>query len=89
VTSLVILQNSMDLLKGEVGSTNKRYATSTVDGNDANGREAEMVLDTTGEMDQDGTTITAIKREPYLSCLPTVSVTDISYRLYTELPAFA
>jgi hypothetical protein len=65
----------MELVKGEVGFTNKRYATLTAGGNDANGREAERVLDTTGEMDQDGTKITAIKKESNLSCLSKVSVT--------------
>ena len=37
--SVVVLQNSMDLLKGEVGSSSKTCATSTVDGNEAIGVE--------------------------------------------------
>jgi hypothetical protein len=77
----MVLQNSMDLLKGAVGSSSKRYTTSTDDENDANGREAERVLDIT-EVNQDQTTITAIETEPNVSCLPMVSVTHISYRLY-------
>ena len=85
--SVVVLQNSMDLLKGEVGSYSKACATSTVDGNEANGVEAERVLDITEEEDQEPTTITVIKTEPNVSCVPLVSVTHISYRLYPEFPA--
>ena len=84
--SVVVLQNSMDLLKGELDSSNKTYATSTVDGNEANDIEAERVLDITEEGDQDPTTITVIKTEPNVSCVPVVSVTHISYRLYREFP---
>ena len=85
--SVSVLQNSMDLLKGEVGSSSKTCATSTVDGNEANGVEAERVLDITEEEEQGPTTITVIKTEPNVSCVPVVSVTHISYRLYPELPS--
>ena len=85
--SVVVLQNSMDLLKGEVGSSSKACATSTVDGNEANGVEAERILDITEEEDQDPTTITVIKTEPNVSCVPVVSFTHILYRLYPELPS--
>ena len=85
--SVVVLQNSMDLLKGEVGSYSKTCATSTVDGNEAIGVEAERVLDITEEEDQEPTTITIIKTEPNVSCVPVVSVKHISYRLYPELPS--
>jgi hypothetical protein len=54
----------MDLLKGEVGSCSKRYATSNADGNEGIGREAERVLDITGEGDQEQTGNTAIKTDP-------------------------
>ena len=85
--SVVVLQNSMDLLKGEVGSYSKTCVTSTVDGNEAIGVKAERVLDITEEEDQETTTITVIKTEPNVSCVPVVSVTHISYRLYPELPS--
>ena len=85
--SVVVLQNSKDLLKGGVGSSSKRYATSTVDGNEAVGVEAEKVLAITEEADQDPMTITVIKTEPNVSCVPLVSVTHISYKLFPELPA--
>ena len=79
--SVVVLQNSKDLLKGEVGSSSKTYATSTVDGNEAVGVKAERVLDITEGQDQDPTTITAIKTDLNVSCVPVVSVRHISYRL--------
>ena len=85
--SVVVLQNSKDLLKGEVGSSSKRYATSTVDGNEAFGVEAERGLDITEGEDQEAMPITVIKTEPNVSCVPLVSVTHISYSLYPELGA--
>ena len=85
--SVVVLQNSMDLLKGEVGSSGKTCATSTVDGNEGNDIEGERVLDITEGEDQEPTTITVIKTEPNASCVPLVSVSHISYRVYPELPS--
>jgi len=87
VISLVVLQNSMDLLKDEVGSCSKRYTTSTADGNETIGRESGRVLDITEEADQDPTTVPVIKTEPNVSCVPLVGVTHIWYRLYPELLA--
>ena len=85
--NVVVLQNNKDLLKGEVGLSGKRYATSTVDGNEAVGVEAERGLDMKEEEDQEPMTIKVIKTEPNVSCVPLVSVTHISYSLYPELPA--
>ena len=85
--NVVVLQNSMDLQKSELGSSGKKCATSTLDGNEAIGVEAEGVLDITEEEDQEPTTITVMKTEPNVSCVPVVSVTHISYRLYPELPS--
>jgi len=87
VISVVVLQNRMDLLKGELGSSNKTCVTSTVDGNTMASVEAEMVSHVTEEGDQEQMAIPAIKTEPNESCVPVVSVTQISYRLCRELPA--
>jgi hypothetical protein len=84
---MVALQNNMDLLKVEFGSCSNRYAASTVNGNDANCGEAERVLDITGEVNQDQTTITAIETDTNVSCLPVLSVTHISCSLCPEWPA--
>jgi len=75
--NVVVLQNSMDFLKGEFGSSSKRYAGSTADGNETIGREAERVLDKTGEGNQDQTTISVINTEQNVSYVPVVSVTHI------------
>ena len=85
--SVVVLQNHMDLLKGELGSSNKTCVTSTLDGNTVTSIEVERVSHVTEEEDQEPTTIPAIKTESNESCVPVVSVTQISYRLYPELPA--
>ncbi len=84
--SVVVLQNCMDLQKDELGSPSKTCATSTLDGNEAIGVEADRVLDITEEGDHDPTLITAIKTETNVSGVPMVSITHISYRLYQEFP---
>jgi hypothetical protein len=76
----------MDQLKSEPGSSNETRVTSTVDGKKVTGIDAERVSDIPEVADQE-TTVPAIKTEPNVSCVPVVSVTHISYRLYPELPA--
>ena len=78
--SLVVLQNCMDLQKREPGSPNKTCVTSHLDGNEVIGIEAEIVSNMTEEEDP------VIKTEPKVSGVPVVSVMDISYSLYPELP---
>ena len=82
--SVMVLQNSMALLKGELGSPNKTCVTSTVDGNTVASIEDERVSHVTEEEDQEPMTVPAIKTEPNESCVPVVSVTQISYRLYPQ-----
>ena len=77
--SVVVLQNSMDLLNSELGSSNETRVTSTVDGKEVTGIEAERVSDISEVADQEAVTISAIKTEPNVSCVPVVSVTHISY----------
>jgi len=86
VISVMVLQNSMDLLKGEPGLCNKTRVTAIVDGNEVLGIEAEMVSNITEEEDQEPRTIPVIKTEPKVSGMPVLNVTDVSYRLYPELP---
>ena len=85
--SVAVLQNHMDLMKGKLGSSNKTCVTSTLDGNSVASIKAEMVSHVTEEEEQEQTKIPAIKMEPNESCVPVVSVTQISYRIYRELPA--
>jgi hypothetical protein len=77
----------MDLPKGEVGSSNKTCVTSALDGNTMASIETERVSHVTEKDDQEPPTIPAIKTEPNENCVPVVSVTQISCRLYPQLPA--
>ena len=84
--SVVVLQNRMDLLKGELGSSNKTCVSSAVNGNEVMGTEAEMFSSMTEEEDREPRTVPVIKTEPEVSGVPVVSVMDISYSLYPEFP---
>jgi hypothetical protein len=86
VISVVVLQNPMDLLKDEPGSSNEMCVTSFLHGSEVNDVEAEMVSSITEDEDQEPRTIPVIKTEPKVSGVPVVSVTDISYRLYPDFP---
>jgi len=87
VISVVVLQNHMDVLNGEPGSSNDSCLSSTLDGNEVIGTEDGRVSEISEVADQETTTIPGIKTEPNVSFVPVVSVTHISYRLYTEFPA--
>ena len=67
--------------KVELGSCNESCVTCTLDGNEVIGVVAEGVSDISDVAHQETTTISAIKMEPNVSCVPVVSVTHISYRL--------
>jgi hypothetical protein len=75
VISVVVLQNSMDLLRGELGSSNKTCVTSILHGNEVNDIEAERFSNVTEEEDQVPRTVPVIKTEPTVSVVPVVSVT--------------
>jgi len=79
VISVVVLQNGMELLNSEPGSSNETRVTSTVDRKEVTGIETERVSDISEVADQETVTIPAIKSEPNVSCVPVVSVTHISY----------
>jgi len=72
--NVVVLQNSMDLLRGELGSSAETCATSIVVDKEVTGVEAERVSYIKKEEDQEPTTIPEIKMEPKVSCVPVVSV---------------
>jgi len=72
VIRVLVLQNSMDLLKGELGSSTETCVTSTIVGEEVTGIEAERVS-YIKEKDQEPT-IPQIKMEPNVSCVPVVSV---------------
>jgi hypothetical protein len=78
VIIVVILQNRMELLKGELGVSSKTCSTPTGDGNEAIHLADERVLDIREEEDQQTKTIRVTKTEPNVSCVPMVCVTHIS-----------
>jgi hypothetical protein len=65
----------MDLVKDELGASNKTCVKSTVDGNTVSSTEAERISHVTEEGDQELTTIRAVKTEPGECCVSVVSVT--------------
>jgi hypothetical protein len=69
VIGVVVLQNGMNLRKGERGSGSDTCVVSTVDGNQVTGIEAESVSSVTEE-DQVSMTIAEIKTEPNVSVVP-------------------
>ena len=68
--SVVVLQNSMNLLRGERGSSTETCVTSTVNGKKVTGVEAERVSYIRKEQGQEPTTIPEIKTEPKVSGVP-------------------
>jgi hypothetical protein len=76
VIGVVVLQNQMELLRGELGSCSETCVMSS---------QVEMVSDMTEEDKQDQTTTPVIKTEPKVSCVLGECM-HISYRLYPELP---
>jgi hypothetical protein len=86
VITVAVLQNGMDLQKGEPGSSNETCVTSVVEGSEVIGIEAEMVSNMTEEEDLEPRTIPVIKTEPKVGGMHVVSVTHVSYKLYLHLP---
>ena len=72
--SVMVLQNNMDLLKDEFGSSSKTCITSALNGNKVTGIEAERVPYIQEEEDQEPTIIPVIKTEPKVSGGTVVSV---------------
>jgi len=61
--SVGVLQNHMDLLNSELGSCNETHVTSTLDGNEMIGIEAERVSDISEVVDQETMIILATETE--------------------------
>ena len=75
--SVVVLQNDMDLQRGELHARSETCVPST---------QLERVNDVTEEDEQEPMTVPEIKREPKVSCVCGECL-HISYGLYLELPA--
>jgi len=72
VISVVVLQNSVDLLNGEPDSCDNTSLKSTLDWHEFIGIEAERVSDISEEADQE-TTVPTIKTELNVIGVPVVS----------------
>jgi len=83
VISVVVLQNGMDIVQGKPASSDESCGTCTLGGNRVTVTGSEMVYYITDKGDQE----LAIKTEPNVSCVYVVSVTQISYRRYADLPS--
>ena len=79
--SVLVLQNAMDVLNGEPGSSGDSCLTSTLDENEVIGIEAERESDISEVVNQETTTTAIINTESSVSCVPVVSFTHICYRL--------
>jgi hypothetical protein len=77
VISVVVLQNQMDLTKGELGPCSQTRVMSTHGGNELTGIKVEMLTDTSEEEDQEPTTIPVTKTEPNVSCVSVMGVTHM------------
>jgi hypothetical protein len=87
--SVVVLQNSMDLLNGELGSTSETFGSSNLDGCEVISREAERVTDIKEEEDQEPTTVPVIKAEPIVSCVLEVKVcTFLKGNIHNCMPVY-
>ena len=64
---VVVLQNCMDLLKGELGSTSDACVTTSLDTNQLTGMEAERVCNIKEEGIEEPATVAVIKTEPSVS----------------------
>ena len=73
VIFVVVLQNSMDVLNSELGSSSDTCVTFTVDVNVVTGVEGERVC-VIEEEDREARTVPVIKMEPKVSGVPVVSV---------------
>jgi hypothetical protein len=83
----VDLQDSLDLLDGELGSSSGTGVTSGVEGNNVIDVEAERVSHVTEAAEEEPTTIPEIQTENSVSCVSVLSVTHFPYGVYPELPS--
>jgi hypothetical protein len=69
---VVVLQDSLDLLDGELGSSSGTGVTSAVEGNEVPGTEAERVSHVSEVADQDLMTVPETQTEHNVSCVSVV-----------------
>jgi hypothetical protein len=84
VIGVVFLQNSVDLVNGELGSPIGTGVTSTVQGNDVIGVEAGSGTGIT-DLENQEPSVPVTQTERNVRCVPAVSVVQSAYRVCPEL----
>jgi hypothetical protein len=84
---IVVLQDSLNLLNGELGSSSGAGVTSAVEENEVPGTDAVRASHVSEVADQEPMTIPETQTEHSVSHVSVVSVTHIPYRVCPELPA--
>ena len=84
---VVVLQNCMDLLKGELGSTSDACVTTSLDTNQLTGMEAERVCNIKEEDIEEPATIPLIKTEPSVSGVSVLCIFHTGY-IHICLPMY-
>jgi hypothetical protein len=87
VIIVVVLQASLDLLDGALGSSSGTGVTSGVEGREVIGVEAERVSHVSEVADEERMTIPEIQTENSVSCVSVVSVMHVPYGVHPELAA--
>jgi hypothetical protein len=83
---VVVLQDSWDLLEGDLGSCSGTGVASGVEGNEVLDIKIERVSPVSVEADQDPVAIPEIPTEHSVSCVSVLSVAHVPYDLCPELP---
>jgi hypothetical protein len=85
VVSVVVLQNSVGLPNGELGSFSEMFVTSSHDGNELTFIKVEVVTDRTEEEDPEPMTSAGVRTEPEVSYILSVeSISQIPKITYAQ-----
>jgi len=85
VISVVVLQNSVGSLNGDLGSCTEMFGTSSHDENELTFIKVEVVTDSIEEDDPEPMTSAGVRTEPEVSCILSVeSISQISRIVYAQ-----
>jgi len=85
VICVVVLQNSVGLLNGDLGSYTEMFVTSSHDENELTFIKVEVVTDSIEEDDPEPMTSAGVSTEPEVSCVLSVEcISQISRIIYAQ-----
>jgi hypothetical protein len=87
VIIVVVLQDSLNLLDGVLGSSRGTGVTFAVEGNEVPGIDAERISHVSEVAVEEPMIIPETQTEHSLSCVSVVSVMHVPYSVCSELPA--